>query len=814
MGRPPIKIEKFFSKPVNGISIDDVKKSCRGSVKGGIYTKGTLPVLYVENGNYKTKEIPVLDDEKVCEEVLTENKGSDNRYYFICSSCGKLRTAKPEYICSNAENFGVISICSACNWNGKDSSRNKPSRTLKDWLENEGKQRKYRLIGQYDEGLDVINTKIRSECFSYKADAKNMVFYCEEHDTYQMISEVRELCDDKRYKERYSNSKSGAEYAKMKCCEDVFTLQDWCLLFYNYVFTAKEKLIFKYEDIDDRTKEREEISEYSDTDKFAIGEIPIERLMELYEDRIRHSINLKENASRELKEQKKKLSQYERSELERQKNADKITIQNARIQKTKDLCDAYKKRIDYYRKVLRDGQTTYRYCPYTGEMVRKYYLNADDNSLESFSSSSLRMLDNTDIQMKCDYDECYLCKLYSLASCYKNERLSTRKVWCRDIYCNHCEDIIFNKNRSTLLTIDNCDEYIQKYELVNGQDIKQIVEHMNTDMNSVRDGERRISYVINDLLKNNKKIQSTICRAIQYSNSNYKLYETHSIVSQRRALYDAMGEKWIEYEKSEQFTADMMLGHTIYMLISPIYSKSQYLYIVSKDMYDMSSENCLYGIPIKIKNSVRRSLIFEFQKHPDEICSFVDSQDIKDIEDVNDIQLSERTMSKLFNAIPSNAFEKKLIQHFVVPGFISQIEEDAFYGCDLEDVYIRPDRTMLLADMGLTTKDCNITSGKVAFADIKRKREESQLGFIQYNDFFKKGEALRIYPDKLTLTRRQDILSDNRNDIPYISNFEYSTYYNSDEEMAICLLLSQRGIMTISNVTAGLVDIYEKLNID
>ena len=71
---------------------------------------------------------------------------------------------------------------------------------------------------------------------------------------------------------------------------------------------------------------------------------------------------------------------------------------------------------------------------------------------------------------------------------------------------------------------------------------------------------------------------------------------------------------------------------------------------------------------------------------------------------------------------------------------------------------------------------------------------------------------MRVYEDHLTLYRSGEAGQGFR-EYEYMNNFEYRKFYGDDpDDMIISILLAKYNVVTVSQVTDALIDIYNEMN--
>lgn len=131
---------------------------------------------------------------------------SHKRFWFRCQKCGKEFEREIRQITRN-KNKEIL--CEKC------SRVHKTEKSVYEWTKTEGMKRHIEIEGIEDAELKSI----------YVNSRKELRFTCKIHqESFKRV--IRSVCG------------SDKEQYELPCCRRAFTFQDWCLLFYNYIFVG------------------------------------------------------------------------------------------------------------------------------------------------------------------------------------------------------------------------------------------------------------------------------------------------------------------------------------------------------------------------------------------------------------------------------------------------------------------------------------------------------------------------------------------------------------------------------------------------
>lgn len=860
----------------NGLDKEKIIKHCRGVVKKEvvdgkekdtdvIYTKSTLSVI-TNVANYG-KQVPLLDKKKECQEIKEELSWSKNTYFWICDKCGKLYTSSPNAIQSKInknKKEGKSSkshfLCKPCSGDGTTKKKNTgavkdslsdENYTLDEWLKIEGVDRKISVVGVYDKDHRIahITDELDLTDISVNTSERKLIFHCGFHDKYQ-ISEVRTLCGDNRHKYKVNHGKRVSTYGDsfddvaandiymMKCCLDGFSLQDWCLLFYNYPFTTR--VILKDDEDNDEDIQNVRLSgNYYEK----LKEIERELITKYQDARIQKKCveGIKRTLAKNIGESYRK---NQENELEVE-NATLESILN-NIKNLEEREKFYKKRIE----IIDNSVTRTVYHRHTGAMVREYYLNyykQKQSETLPFDSRELIAWGEKQIKLCCSESE-------PETICSEVNGITGCVNWCKRFNCRGCNKKTKSQCKTTRLTftgssVEEFQDFISEYPKLDTKELKQLVNEISTTKKSIKNGtpkhyHKDFQQAVSYLLKHNLRLQRYVIESLSKSERFLNTYEKRQKnidtvdrggliqKNKRSELFielSTMMDKILDgSELMDDITRRNLFGEDDKpcILISPDYIDSKYPYVVTERDLEMSNQDLLFGTPIRIKdedvnndaertadnedvdNNDIKDLKAKFKKGVHFLPKSL--SEIKNIENISHVLIEPSNLSLLFNGISENAFDGKTLMAPSLPIGIKRIGRNAFTNCTINGrIEVYDSILHDLVSSGIKSHKYRIKQG----GDLGTvHRESDTIGFIQYNDFFKIGEALRVYPNKLTLTREQWNTTPTARETEYINNFQFGTFYNSEDEMATSLLLSWHNIITISDVTAGLIDIYEKLN--
>lgn len=261
----------------------------------------------------------------------------------------------------------------------------------------------------------------------------------------------------------------------------------------------------------------------------------------------------------------------------------------------------------------------------------------------------------------------------------------------------------------------------------------------------------------------------------------------------------------------------LIMGVQCYFVIprkslSRIRSCYDYIITLNKTTIGALNRGVLYGKPVTLNENYNLGIDLISES---ELNNIIDELNIKNIK--------YSYLSDVFNGIAKDSFvDQEFDQDFILSPIIQELETNAFKNCICKGRFELPHNLLTqlaknrIKSLGKTKLVVNYTDSKKGGVYINGNFginyvKSQGLGFMQYNDVFKVGEALRVYEDRLTLYRAGEF--GGFQEYEYIDGFEYQKFYgNNADNLVISLLLAQYNIVTISEVTDALIDIYNKMN--
>lgn len=440
---------------------------------------------------------------------------------------------------------------------------------------------------------------------------------------------------------------------------------------------------------------------------------------------------------------------------------------------------------------------------YNGELAYDY-----SNSPKKELAYSVKRFDY--IHMKCKYRE------FSPII----RRMVQGNDWCDDDKCKICEEKATKAACNDGETILEC--------------MKESFPHIRMDvLESVKEYltlQNKNSTNLNKLTKTTKKYHKFVCEIEAKENEDKDLDD---VFKKRAHLYNKIKESYRIYEKGEYYvkyreralTFDTPLEFLF--LVPP--NLSGYRDNITNTSYDkvyniayvMTVENAmnakpsnLVGVPVLLNDEYTK--IFNMEKDKTNTGRNRDDVAIiladelptmciqKDTLDLKNITQSKVFFGNIFTGLGSGTFKGMTVNNCTLPSNIKYLESGCFSDCLFTGDFGCSDAVFAQLSKGGYKHN---PETQIRIHKKEKKKFSNKINgenFTQYMDFFKAGEALRVYADRLTLVDEKGHESE------YINNYQWNKFYDSMDGMTYLMLLSYYKVVTVSDVTGALVDIYNK----
>lgn len=657
-----------------------------------------IDYIIIDVHNLKTWE---EKENNITDKLANITTSSDKSFWFKCENCGVIYKKKIKEVKSCIEKGETLH----CADNNKD--------TLYNFLHN-GKNDDIELIGLvYNNARTGLKNRIiaiNGKGISVTSDKKILL----RRTTFNQVQEksISDVCT-----QRVGTVKQMREngLAKVENCSYVFTLQDWCLLFYSYIFDLSSGLNY--------------------SGKYVMFKLSGNSKISLSKD-----LNILGNNEKcKFKCSNNDIQKWE-SMLRKVAYGETKWCNNTSC--STNGCVREKEREKWSK-----------YYSSLEEFIKEYY---DHN--RKVVESALNNLEKNKIT-----------KIETIAKTLDTKRL----------------------NENILLMLKN-QKLLQDYvlRLLQGRDDE------NKDILIYIKKRKRIIDIILDI-DGDTKINNTKMEKI-------------------RKEYDEAEKKKVEMIRQWHERAQSLDQHLV-MLLRDSWDK-YYDYIIELDNFTIkkAKNGILYGRPTHFKDE-------EFEKYEDitynwvafkiirknELDSVLDKERYKDELKAN----RHEKLSPIFNGLlPESIDNVRFGDIFRIPKFITELTLDSIKNCTFDSLMFHPtvleDFTKIYNNNNNNTFSRNPTIIRIGKFNIKNKKIEKN--YIQYNDVFKMGEALRVYEDHLTLYRGE--VGQGLQEYEYMNNFEYHKFYMNSDEMIITIHLAQLNIVSVSEVTDALIDIYNEMN--
>jgi len=366
--------------------------------------------------------------------------------------------------------------------------------------------------------------------------------------------------------------------------------------------------------------------------------------------------------------------------------------------------------------------------------------------------------------------------------------LSIRNVTCGKHWCN-CKNC------------DKCTESVEK-------DSKRKIENLNklavllkknlTELDITPTYINQVEDIISKKIENNKRLQRLINDFVYYKSITTKNIHKNKI---RNKEFISIIREVNKYFQHEDYTRFVILGKEFYALIpfeiTDVSDKNSY-YLVTYNKIT----NGITGIFISLDKSFLSKTLDTTAKNGITIHCLL-KNDLKKINFVVDMKSNPKYMGNKFTKLKGDGLRIEY-KNAYIPENITEIDADFFDTCKFTGKLTIP-KSLLpkLVEVGFK-ESSGVNIDFIPNSTKMTLKSQRGSNYTEFLNLFQKDEILRIYEDMLTLVDKRG------NEREYINNFKWKKFYNSEKELATCLMLSWFGIVTATDMTGGLVDIYRK----
>lgn len=166
----------------------------------------------------------------------------------------------------------------------------------------------------------------------------------------------------------------------------------------------------------------------------------------------------------------------------------------------------------------------------------------------------------------------------------------------------------------------------------------------------------------------------------------------------------------------------------------------------------------------------------------------------------NDITLVDiQNLHEWFDGLQTESFIDIEYRDLNIPSFIKDLKINSFKGCKCRHHLSLPTHLIkCIMASGLRT-DGNIDLiGTGSFGSLGKDCGE----YIEYKNFFNIDKHLEVYKNSLAVNNKV-----------FLEDFVWNKFYNSIEEMVVCLILAKMKVFINSDVTLAIWDFYKEFEI-
>lgn len=256
---------------------------------------------------------------------------------------------------------------------------------------------------------------------------------------------------------------------------------------------------------------------------------------------------------------------------------------------------------------------------------------------------------------------------------------------------------------------------------------------------------------------------------------------------------------------TEAYIRAKLLNQGISIMVFRESIKAQCDYI---DVSYNATTKILSGRPVYLLSEYKRSL----QEDDDSgIFGTLESLDSH----ISKKRVSLQHLHHWFDGLAADSYISQGFNTLQIPDFLYFLAPGSFKECEVKHNLGVPTHLLIqLTRAGLKVgENCKVSlvkTGSFGLNELVKTvtysaSERESIEYIAYQSLFRTDEYIRVYIDRLTVVRENK-------EIEFINNFYYKKFYNSADELIICLLLAYYNIIVTTPVTLGLLDTYKKID--
>jgi len=368
------------------------------------------------------------------------------------------------------------------------------------------------------------------------------------------------------------------------------------------------------------------------------------------------------------------------------------------------------------------------------------------------------------------------------------------KRWCEYYDCEVCKEVVYENKTKKFKSLER---------LTNEFKINpKMITKTNGELLDIEQTKK----VIEKLICDNKRIHRLVYGFV-YKKQRRKQYkrkkvERDKLTTVLKQLNDKLFHLKQTNDASEEYTRRAFVDSDYYALITHKLSEAAeedcYYFVDGKDT-DKVPE---FFSGVFVKLNAKDDFLFKIRNNDDEI-TLLKKSELKKYNFVVDMESNPKYMGNKFTKLKGDGLRIEYKDAYI-PENITEIDADFFDTCKFTGKLTIP-KSLLpkLVEVGFK-ESSGVNIDFISNSPKMTLKSQRGSNYTEFLNVFKKDEILRMYEDRLTLVDKS------RNEREYINNFKWKKFYNSEEELATCLMLSWFGIVTATDMTGGLVDIYRK----
>lgn len=266
-----------------------------------------------------------------------------------------------------------------------------------------------------------------------------------------------------------------------------------------------------------------------------------------------------------------------------------------------------------------------------------------------------------------------------------------------------------------------------------------------------------------------------------------------------------------ELVNSEDYARAITFGMNLSIIVIKEFIGSDCDYVDVE--YDAKSKT-LFGRPVYLSSKLKSELL---AKNSEIGVYCVECGDLS--AHILKKKVAQDKLHHYFNGLSACSFENQDIRH--LPDFITQLAPDSLKDCVSRHKLELPTHLLIqLVAAGLKVEEgCKVVLSRtgsfgltagiqniVYHPPVTSKARNKSINYIDICNLFKTGERIRIYKDRLCVIK--DELPSQ--ELEYVNNFHYKTFYNNHKDFIISLLLVNYNIISTSDVSEALIAVYKE----